>query len=286
MPEEVPLGLSAGQETTAPIVALTTDFGSSDPFAGLVKAGILTRCPAARIIDLTHAVPAYDVEAGAFWIERCYRYLPRGTIHVCVVDPGVGTARRILLVEQAGQLFLGPDNGLLSRVAGTEGAVVRGIGQAFLRDAGLGSPSATFHGRDLFAPLAGLLAAGACRPEDVGCPVSDWLRPGWTSPFLSAGHVHGRILIVDKFGNCFSNINEELLPRNEDLVATVGGELVPLVRTYGDRPPGSLVAVINSFGVLEVACVGEHAADRLGLKKGDPVVAGPAAPGSRPARGG
>ena len=282
----MPLGLSASRETAAPVVALTTDFGSSDPFAGLVKAGILARCPAARVIDLTHSVPAYDVEAGAFWIERFYRYLPRGTIHVCVVDPGVGTARRILLVEQAGQLFLGPDNGLLSPVAGAEGAVVRGIGQAFLRDAGLGSPSATFHGRDLFAPLAGLLAAGACRPEDVGCPVTDWLRPGWNSPYLSAGQVHGRILIVDHFGNCFSNITSELLPKGKTLVAVVGGEPLPLVRTYGDRPPGSLVAVINSFGVLEVACVAGHASDRLGLKPGDPVVAGPAAPGDRQTPGG
>ncbi|HEX9227546.1 MAG TPA: SAM-dependent chlorinase/fluorinase, partial [Arthrobacter sp.] len=211
MPEEVPVAAGEVAGPGAPIVTLTTDFGLSDAFVGLVKAGVLTRAPGARIIDLTHSVPAYDVEAGAFWIEHSFRYFPAGTLHLGVVDPGVGTARRILLVELAGQLFLGPDNGLLGPIASLEGAVVRAVDHGFVDSQGLTPISRTFHGRDLFAPLAGLLACGSCRAGDVGPVIEDWQRPLWQRPVKTTERVRGRVIIIDRFGNCFSNIQAESL---------------------------------------------------------------------------
>lgn len=272
----MPVAAGAVAGPGAPIVTLTTDFGLSDAFVGLVKAGVLTRAPRARIIDLTHSVPSYDVEAGAFWIERSFRFFPAGTLHLGVVDPGVGTARRILLVEQAGQLFLGPDNGLLGPIASLEGAVVRVVSRGFLDSLGLTRISPTFHGRDLFAPLAGLLACGSCRAGDMGPVIDDWQRPSWQRPVTTPERVRGRVIIIDKFGNCFSNIKAESLANYTNPVGLAGGHELPLVRTYGERPDGSLVILENAFGVLEVACVGGSAALSLGLGIGDPVELRPA----------
>lgn len=267
----MPVAAGEAVGPAAPIVTLTTDFGLSDAFVGLVKAGVLGRAPGARIIDLTHSVPPQDLEAGAFWIERSFRFFPEGTLHLGVVDPGVGTARRILLVEHAGQLFLGPDNGLLGPVASQEGAVVRVVTRRFLDSIGLTRVSPTFHGRDLFAPLAGLLACGTCGAGEVGPVVGDWQRPSWPAPVETADGVLGRVIIIDRFGNCFSNIDAESIVDYEKPVGLAGGHLLPLVRTYGEHPEGSMVILANAFGVLEVACVGGSAARSLGLRVGDPV---------------
>ncbi len=251
-----------------PVVSLLTDFGSSEPFVGLVKARVLGACPDANIVDLTHELPPFSVEAAAFWIDRTFEYFPEGSVHVCVVDPGVGTARRILLVQHAGQCFLAPDNGLLAGIAGREGATVRGVDTTCLGGAGLGKPSATFHGRDLFAPLAGRLAAGTLRPEEMGQPLEDWMRlerrPAEVTPTLA----RGRVLFADNFGNLISNI--DAIPTNEykDWEVRAGGRMLPWVRTYGDAAPGSLVVLENSFGVLEIACVGGSAARVLGSDVG------------------
>jgi S-adenosylmethionine hydrolase len=276
VPEEVPVTAREAAGPAAPIVTLTTDFGLSDAFVGLVKAGVLGRAPDARIIDLTHAVPSYDLEAGAFWIERSCRFFPAGTVHLGVVDPGVGTERRILLVEHAGQLFLGPDNGLLGPIASREGAVVRVVTRGFLDRMGLTRASPTFHGRDLFAPLAGLLACGSCRAGDVGPVVDDWQRPPWPRPVETPDGALGRVIIIDRFGNCFSNIDAESLVHYQNPIGLAGGHELPLVRTYGERPDGSMVILANAFGVLEVACVGGDAARSLGLGVGDRVELRPA----------
>ena len=267
----MPLGPRGEADVTGPIVTLTTDFGLADAFVGLVKAGILARCPTARIVDLTHLLPSYGIEAGAFWIERSFRSFPPGTVHLGVVDPGVGTPRRIVLVQQAGQLFLGPDNGLLGPIAGLAGAVVRAVTPDFLQSEGITELSPTFHGRDLFAPLVGLLAQGTRVPQEVGPVIGDWQRSPGPGPAQSAGRIRGRVLIIDKFGNCFSDIRSELLVERKDLEGFVADRRLPWVRTYGDRPDGSLVALVNAFGVVEVACVGGHAARALGLQPGDPV---------------
>ena len=270
MPEEVPLS-DAGRGPRRPVVGLLTDFGRSEPFVGLMKARILDACPDAALVDLTHELPPYGVEAAAFWIDRALAYFPGGTVHVCVVDPGVGTDRRILLVEACGQLFLAPDNGLLARVAGREAAIARAVSQAVLGAMGLGAPSATFHGRDLFAPLAGRLAAGTVHPAALGAPIDDWLRVEGGDPGLRDTTLHGRILFQDHFGNLFSNVEIKSPFKTEEWTVHAAGRSFPWVRTYGDAPPGTLVALENSFGVVELSCVGDSAARRLGIEAGAPV---------------
>ncbi len=251
-----------------PIVSLLTDFGRSEPFVGLVKARILSDCADATIVDLTHELPPFSVEAAAFWIARVFEYFPEGSVHVCVVDPGVGTARRILLVQHAGHYFLAPDNGLLAGIAGRAGATVRGVDPRCLDAAGLGTPSATFHGRDLFAPLAGRLAGGTLRPEEMGQPLADWMRLALQPAEVTSSLVRGRVLFADHFGNLFSNIEAISLNDCKDWQVRVAGRVLPWVRTYGDAAPGSLVALENSFGVVEIACVGGSAGRALGSDVG------------------
>lgn len=267
MPEEVPLN-HAGSAPRWPLVGLLTDFGRSEPFVGLMKARILAACPEASLVDLTHDLPPYGIEAAAFWIDRAFTYFPPGTVHVCVVDPGVGTERRILLGEACGQLFLAPDNGLLAGVASRQGAIVRAVTREALAAMGLGDPSATFHGRDLFAPLAGRLAAGTVLPAALGEPVDDWRRLEAADPVMQDSAIQGRILFADHFGNLFSNLELKALANIEEWSVHAAGRTFPWVRTYGDAPAGTLVALENSFGVIELSCVGDSAARRLGIGAG------------------
>jgi S-adenosylmethionine hydrolase len=267
VPEEVPVTGAAGS-TSRPVVSLLTDFGTTEPFVGLVKALILAECPDAALVDLTHELPAYAIEAAGFWIERVHAHFPSGTVHLCVVDPGVGTARRILLAERGGQRFLAPDNGLLSAVAGHPETVVRAIDPGWLEVAGLGRPSPTFHGRDLFAPLAGRLAAGGISPEQMGPVVTDWQRLDWQGLEREPSMIRGRVLFADRFGNLFSNIELESVPDYRAWGVHAGAAPVPWVRTYGEATADTLVALQNSFGVLEIACVGGSAAALTGLEPG------------------
>lgn len=269
------MSLSPGvpdRHPSGPLVTLTTDFGNDDPFVGLVKAAVLNRCRAATIVDLTHSIPDYDTEAAAFWIEKSWRFFPSGTVHVCVVDPGVGTARRILAVEQSGQFFLAPDNGVLAPIADLRGSVVRIVGPACLDRFGLGAPSATFHGRDVFAPLAGLLLAGRLAFGEMGATVGDWQRANWSSAIPGDEEVRGHIVWIDKFGNCFSNIDKKAIVDSSLSSVVVAGRSLPLARTYADHPPGTLIGLVNAFDVLEVACVEGNAASVLGLVRGAAVV--------------
>ena len=258
-------------EAATPLVTLTTDFGLDDPFVALVKARILGACPAACILDLTHAITPHTVEAGAFWIDRCSVWFPAGSLHLAIVDPGVGTSRRILAVREGGQLFLGPDNGLLGPVAARRGAEVRWVEATMLERAGQSTASPTFHGRDILGPLVGLLAARRVAFEDLGAPTDAWHRPDWPPAEAGPEGAVGRVILVDRFGNCFSNLTSESLKSIEDPELVFGGHALPLVRTYGDRAPGSLVALVNSFDVIEAACVQGSAAGRLQLRPGSRV---------------
>jgi S-adenosylmethionine hydrolase len=253
------------------VVSLLTDFGVAEPFVGLVKAQILARHGMARIVDLTHGVPPFSTEVAAFWIERSYRYFPAGSVHIAIVDPGVGTARRVLLVALDDQLFLAPDNGLLGRLAGRDGARVRAIEMDSLPGLGLHEPSPTFHGRDVFGPLAAELSSGKVRFDQLGSPCLDWIRPTWAGPELRDHVLRGQVIIIDSFGNCFSNIESTSLSLHEIESITFGAARLPLVRTYGDRPAGTGIALINAFGVVEAASVEGSACQRLGLQLGSPV---------------
>ena len=263
-PPQVPIG---GRSISG-IVSLTTDFGVSEPFVGLVKAQILARHPAARVVDLTHGVPPFSTEAAAFWIERSHRFFPPGSVHVVVVDPGVGTSRRLLAVALDAQLFVAPDNGVLGPLAGMPGASVRAVAASTLLELGIREPSPTFHGRDILGPLAGELSSGGVSFEKLGSRCDDWVRPGWARPEVAGKKVSGRVVIVDNFGNCFSNIEAQSIVPHEVKAVSFGGHALPWVRTYGDRPPGTGIALINAFGVLEAAWVEGNACRQLGLTPG------------------
>jgi S-adenosylmethionine hydrolase len=261
----------------ARIVTFTTDFGTRDPFVGLMKAQVLARCREARLVDLTHEVPAFHPEAAGFWMERVHRWCPPGTVHVAVVDPGVGTSRRLLAVDAHGQRFLAPDNGLLHAVLASPGAQAFEIGADAGARFGLGRRSATFHGRDVLAPLAGEIAAGRATSADLGPRIHDWRDGTERAAAGAAAHtpgarpMHGGVVWIDRYGNAFTSLPEEALAALGTPVVRVAGQVLPVVRTYGDAPAGALVALANSFGVVEVARVEGSAAEALGLEIGSPV---------------
>lgn len=259
------------------IVTLTTDFGHRDPFVGVMKGQVLCRFPGAQIVDLTHEIEAHWPAEAGFWLGRSFGYFPSGTVHVAVVDPGVGSSRYIAAVEVAGQLFLAPDNGLLAGVLERVDSVpiLRRLEDGVLRELGIDQPSATFHGRDIFAPLAAELAAGRLRPEYLG-PVVKELVPGCLGgPVLAGGQLSGAVVTVDHFGNLLTNLDASLVAQVATPVIRAGGQEIELRRTYSDVRPGEYVALINSFGVLEVARAQRSAAVGLVLGRGAPIVVSP-----------
>jgi S-adenosylmethionine hydrolase len=255
------------------VITITTDFGHQGPFVATMKGVILSRLPEARIVDVTHEVPVYWPAEAGFWLARAYMYFPRGTVHVAVVDPGVGTSRHIVVIHADEHLFLAPDNGLLAPLVGRAREVtIRRLDLPTVRQRfNLATPSATFHGRDIFAPLAAELAAGRARIEDLGPTTSD-IVPAWVDdPSVTAEQVSGVIITIDHFGNLITNIEAEMVARFSHPVVRTGGHTFPLKRTYGDVRPGDFLALINSFGVLEIARAEQSAAEALGLGRGAPV---------------
>jgi S-adenosylmethionine hydrolase len=260
--------------TPSGVITLTTDFGHKDPFVGVMKGQVLRRFPAAKLVDLTHEVLVHWPAEAGFWLGRSYRYFPPGTVHVAVVDPGVGSARDIAIVEAEGQVFLAPDNGLLAGVLERvrSPATLRRLDLDVLPRLDVHRPSATFHGRDVFAPIAAELAAGRWPPASLG-PVVEELVPGWLDePVVAAGQVSGAVVTIDHFGNLLTNIDASLLPQAPHTVVRAGGRDIPLRRTYSDVRPGDYLALVNSFGVLEVARAEQSAAQGLGLDRGAPVL--------------
>lgn len=243
------------------IVALLTDFGVADPYVGIMKGALLRASPKVQIVDVTHEVAPQDVEAGAFFVGALVGRFPAGTVHVAVVDPGVGTARRLLAVAAHDAYWLGPDNGLLGAVAAGE---VRTIDVAHL---GIRPESDTFHGRDILAPVAAWLAAGRYGFASLGPLVVDPVR--WP-----AGSGTPRVVHVDRYGNLVTNVPAAGLGGVS--AVRVGGQLAPLLRTYGDAPPGGLVALVGSYGLLEVARNGGDAARATGTARGAPIELVPA----------
>lgn len=254
------------------VITLTTDFGHKGPFVASMKGVMLTHFPAAKIVDLTHEIIAHWPAEAGFWLERAYRYFPEGTVHLAVVDPGVGTERDILAAQHDGHIFIAPDNGLLTpMLEEAGGARAHKVELSRLGQFGIENVSATFHGRDVFAPLAAELAAGRCQLDALG-PVASDLIPSWVDPPSRAGDgVAGVVITVDNFGNLITNITEALVDGLEDPVVQVGGHFVPLRRTYGDVRPGEYLAILNSFGVLEIARAEQSASDGLGVERGAPV---------------
>ena len=259
--------------TPSGVITSTTDFGHQGPFVGVMKGVILSRFPAARIVDLTHEIVVYWPAEAGFWLARSFVYFPPGTVHVAVVDPGVGTSRDIVAVRAQGHIFLAPDNGLLAPIVSRhpDAAIVR-LSSSRLAALGVQGASATFHGRDIFAPVAAELAAGRCVPEELGEPVSS-LVPAWVDePSVEGDEVSGVVITIDHFGNLISNIDASLIARFRDPHVHAGNHAFRLMRTYGDVQPGEYLALINSFNVVEIARSEQSAAEGLGLSRGAPIV--------------
>jgi S-adenosylmethionine hydrolase len=255
------------------VITITTDFGHQGPFVGVMKGCILTRFPEARIVDLTHEIVVHWPAEAGFWLARAFHYFPAGTVHIAVVDPGVGTSRDILAVAAEEHVFLAPDNGLLAPIVTRypQARVIRFDAQRLARF-GVHRPSATFHGRDVFAPIAAELAAGRCAPVDLG-PVAASIVPAWVDePTVDAGGASGVVITIDHFGNLISNIDGSLVGRFRQPLVQAGNHSFPLLRTYGDAQPGDYLALVNSFGVLEIARAEQSAAEGLGLSRGAPIV--------------
>lgn len=249
------------------IVTLTTDYGSRDPFVGIVTGRILARCPGAQVVSLTHEVTPYEPDEAGFWLSRSWHEFPTGTVHVAVVDPGVGTSRDILAMEAGGHCFLAPDNGLLDRVRHQVRVEhSHRLGEAELAALGIHARSRTFHGRDIFAPVAGELAAGRITIADLG-PAS--LLPALAPAARAPGE--GRIVAIDHFGNLISDLELESAELSPDYGVEIAGRRIPCGRTYGDVPRGEPVALVNSLGLVEVAVNTGHAAAVLGVARGEPL---------------
>lgn len=248
-------------------IALLTDFGHRDPFVGVMKGVIARVAPAARVVDLVHEVPPQDVRAAAVALWMAYRYFPKRTIFVAVVDPGVGTRRRVLAAETAAGVFLAPDNGVLGLVL--RESPPRRVVSVTERRYWLRDISATFHGRDIFAPVAGHLARGVAVAR-LGPTVPGWVRLPFAPPVRREGGCAGVVLLVDRFGNMMTNIPGSWVEAG-DAVLVRGRRVAGLAQAYGDVPPGSAVGVVGSAGTVEVAVNKGNAAKRFRLKAGDVV---------------
>jgi S-adenosylmethionine hydrolase len=264
---------------TMPTVSLLTDFGLADAYTGIMKAVVLSRAPNAQLVDLTHQVPAGQIVSGAFLLESAWRFFPVGSVHLAVVDPGVGTSRGRIGLEAQGHYFVGPDNGLLScalpeasrpqRRAG-EGCrtqrleLAPGVNGVIIEPDAKTDVSATFEGRDVFAPAAGHLASGG-RLSDLGPAVKDVAAfPAFRAPRSQAGVLRGVVLHIDHFGNAITDIAGSDLPT--PCVVEAAGRSLELRRTYSEAE--GVCAIVSSAGRVEVAMPNSNAASELGLAVG------------------
>jgi S-adenosylmethionine hydrolase len=252
-----------------PIITLTTDFGTSDHLVGTMKGVILNINPAVRIVDLNHHVTPFDVLDGALSIANAYRYFPARTIHVVIVDPGVGTDRRPLLVSGEKQYFIAPDNGVLSMIFARESCLVRHITSEHYF---LNPVSPTFHGRDIFVPTAAWLSK-AFQTEAFGEEITDPVRFTMPKPKSAGQVVKGVVLRVDAFGNLMTNLRTEDVPAaaiesGAIKLSVAGKEIRKLAQTFGSGTPGEPIALFGSAGYLEIAVNRGSAARTLGANRG------------------
>jgi S-adenosyl-L-methionine hydrolase (adenosine-forming) len=254
-----------------PIITLTTDFGVSDHYVGSMKAVLLSRCPTAQLIDISHEIPAFSIPAAAYAIAQAAPYFPAATVHVVVVDPGVGTSRKPLCVEAFGHYFIAPDNGVLTLVvARDQRAVARELTN---RNFWLDSPSSTFHGRDIFAPSAAALAAGAARPEDLG-PVLSRIEilPGLEPKQIDEHLWHATILSIDRFGNAITNLKRDRFYHVSFTPFTLQAgpqRVTAFHEAFGAAPPNVPFVYFGSSGYLEIGMNQSSAAAALELRPGD-----------------
>jgi len=252
----------------ATVITLLTDFGHRDPYVGIMKGVILGINPQARLVDLTHHIEPQAIPQAALALRTAWRHFPRGTVHLCVVDPGVGSGRAPVALSAGGHLFVGPDNGVFTSVLDRYpgGAVHRIEAEAYR----LPDVSQTFHGRDIFAPAAAWLSLGV-PISAMGAPLIAPVRLMFPAPRQEANDWYGEVLYIDTYGNLVTNLPATLIPDDRTWEVSLGGQSVPGHRTYSDVQSGALVAVVGSFECVEIACNGGSARERLGLGQGTPV---------------
>ena len=254
------------------IITLTTDFGTTDIFVGLMKGVILSINPDAKVIDITHDIEPQYVYAGAFLLSSAYRYFPQGTIHVGVIDPGVGSERRAIAVETERYYFVAPDNGLLSYALCKEKvccAVNLTNPKYFLPQI-----SNTFHGRDIFAPVAAHLSRGVAL-NSLGKRITNIARIPISTPDTSESEIVGQIIYVDRFGNLITNISQRLFESVQNgrdfMIFVKDRQIQRICRAYAESSAGELLGIFSSFGNLEIAINEGNAAESLEVKRGDSI---------------
>jgi S-adenosylmethionine hydrolase len=252
-----------------PVIALLTDFGSRDHYAGAMKGVALTICPDATLVDITHDIPAHDVLTGALELAASFKYFPQGTIFVAVVDPGVGSARRGMAAEAGGYRFVAPDNGVLTLAL--KEAPPKKVVELTERKYARPTVSRTFEGRDRFAPAAAWLAKGI-ELGALGRPLASWHQLDVPQPVADERRLAGEVLRIDRFGNLVTNIDRALFERfarGGAIDITLDKHQIDrLVATYAEVAPGAVCALFGSSDHLEVAANGGSAAARLGVGRG------------------
>jgi S-adenosylmethionine hydrolase len=262
-------------ESAWPIVTLTTDFGLSDYFVGSVKGvllceTLLSGAPGIRLVDITHQIQRHDILSAAFVINEAYRYFPAGSIHLVVVDPGVGTERREVIATHAGHFFVAPDNGILTYLFQNEETVVYQVKKRSLLNL---KESATFAGRDHFAPIAALLAKGT-EPGELGEPITDYVRIEGLSPRRAGVDLAGKIVYFDHFGNAITNVTGAILKeadRKRICVSLCGKKIEGIKKSYLDGQTGTANLILNSSDRLEIFAPRESARALLKLELLDEV---------------
>ncbi len=270
-------GISSAQAAPHPVIALFTDYGWEDPYVAQLKGAILTVDPSARIIDLTHSITPFNITEGAWLLDQSAEEFPAGTIVVAVVDPQVGTPRDPILVETAkGKFFVGPDNGLFSQIIQHEGfsKAWKLDRPEFFRP---GDTSHTFHGRDIFGPVAAHLAAGT-DPERLGSPIKTLLMLPDMEPTFSGGLISTEVVHIDRYGNVILNLDSgnELAGKLKEgnlVKISIGreGYSAPLVKTYGDVDKNRLLLLYGGSGLLEIGMNQGSAAHQLKVEPGTTV---------------
>jgi S-adenosylmethionine hydrolase len=254
-----------------PVITLLTDFGTVDYFAGAAKGAILSVNPLAVIADITHEIPPQDLEAAAFTLFAYCKTFPAGTIHVAVVDPGVGSTRRPIIVSAGEQFFVGPDNGIFTYIYDCEPShrTFHVTAEKYFRQ----PTSTTFHGRDIFAPVAASLSKGV-KPEAFGPAITDEVRleTSLIPVVQNNGKVEGRIIHIDRFGNCITNITRDVLEDQPSMLLVKEKHIENFRNFYGESSGTELFAIWGSAGFLEIAVNGGSAALTLGAKRGEAVI--------------
>ena len=252
----------------AALITLTTDFGLDDPWVAIMKGVIATRAPGVPVVDVSHGIPPQDVLAGALVLRHAAPWFPAGSVHVAVVDPGVGSERRALCIETDTGLFVGPDNGILS-LAAPAGSVRRIV--ELREERYLVTPhSTTFHGRDVFAPVAAALATGTDAIA-LGPPVDDPVRLALPEPVRQGSTVRGQVIYVDRFGNLVTNLSGDAFPHADVSISLGHARIRGIATSYAASARGTLVAVVNSWNLIEIAVRDGSARERLGAGVGTTV---------------